>query len=105
MVHLKPGVKLTGIRPELLIALMVFNELYEEFGTVCTITSCVDGVHMPGSKHYVGSGIDFRTKSLPDSITDAATIARRARSALGPDFDIVVEDDHIHCEWDPKTEI
>jgi len=103
---LKPGVRLLGIRPELVVALLIADGLFREAGAECVITSCIDGKHSRGSKHYSGCAFDLRTHSLSNPSATAMTLQVR----LGSDFDVILEDasgpnQHIHVEYDPKEEI
>lgn len=74
-----------------------------------TCTSANDGKHMEGSKHYSDEALDIRiwqmvTKEYPDA-RDAPLVkqaARRLQIKLGEDYDVVVEKDHIHVEYDPE---
>jgi len=63
------------------------------------ITSANDAKHMLGSLHYQDRGWDFRTFTLPRSTTDL--IVKELKELLGPDFDVVLEKDHLHIEYDP----
>lgn len=104
---LKPGVRIFGVRPETLFAMTVADGLFDElFGRgnekgEFVVTACVDGKHMAGSLHYQGLAFDFRTFNL--NVGEYAMLRDRLTSALGPDFDVVHEDDHLHCEYQPKT--
>jgi|APSaa5957512535_1039671.scaffolds.fasta_scaffold10843_6 hypothetical protein len=63
------------------------------------ITSGRDGVHSQTSLHYEGKALDLRTRDLD---TDTVTkYAQALRQCLGDDYDIVIESDHIHVEYDP----
>ena len=64
------------------------------------ITSGTDGVHMEGSKHYTGDALDLRISNIPKDQLQRYIKALKGR--LGPDFDVVLESDHIHVEFDPK---
>lgn len=86
------GVNLSGIRPELVVAMMVARETF--YGL--TVTSVMDGQHMVGSLHYVGCAFDFVHRDMNEF--RAKMLAER----LGPQFDVVFEDDHIHVEFQPK---
>ena len=101
MLFLKAGVRIAGMRPEILLAAVAAERVYEKAGFECTITSCMDGQHMAGSLHYKGSAIDLRTKNVPRAI-ELKQIVDRLKECLGADFDVVVEADHIHVEFDPK---
>ena len=63
------------------------------------VTSGNDSVHMEGSLHYQDRALDFRTRDLTrDEVTQwAGEIERR----LGPDYDVVIESDHLHVEYQP----
>lgn len=91
----KPGVVL----PPVLQLAWVVAEAYAEHGFQCVITSGTDGKHGVNSLHYKGLALDFRTRHLPPGV--AGKIAARCRERLGNDYDIVVEGDHIHGEYDP----
>lgn len=84
------------------------------------VTSGSDGAHKPGSFHYVSRALDVRFLGgdragaiVAPTGVDAAGAwdmqkqlaqewAARLRQVLGPDYDVVVESDHIHVERDPK---
>ena len=57
------------------------------------ITSLRDGNHGEGSLHYDGLAFDIR---FSDNISFG-----EIKAALGPNWDVVYESDHIHCEYDP----
>ena len=63
------------------------------------ITSANDGQHMDGSKHYLDKAWDLRIRNLEAGMIEE--IARMLRVDLGKDWDIVVEKDHLHVEYDP----
>ncbi len=97
---LKKGVKVQGIRPELLIAIMVADGVYTSIGQELVITSLVDGTHSQTSLHYTGCGVDFRTRYFTKEEAEKARndIAGRLTS----DYDVILEEDHIHCEYQPR---
>lgn len=106
---LKPGVRILGVKPELALALVVIESVcYRLFGNAWdpTLTACVDGTHHPSSCHYKGLAFDMRSHDLPAQYH--LEILRQAlQDALGPDFDVILEDagtenEHIHLEFDPK---
>lgn len=98
--ELKHGVKVGGIAPEMVLAAVVAACVFEDAGVDCVITSCKDGAHSPKSLHYDGKALDFRTRDL-DSPELRKEAARSIATALGPEFDVVDEIDHIHVEHDP----
>lgn len=87
------------IKPEMCIAAMIVHAVYEEHGIPCVITSALDGAHMPGSRHYYGLALDFRTRDVPDAVL--AGVVEELRERLGPQYDVVREADHLHVEFDP----
>ena len=97
---IKPGVDISGIRPELVIALMAAGKVYAKRGAELVITSAKDGKHGRGSLHYVGLAVDLRTKHLTNQQKVDITID--LRQALGAQFDVVSEKDHLHVEFQPK---
>lgn len=69
------------------------------------ITSLNDS-HATGL-HPKGKGADLRTWTEDDSGVQIGDVRRRKlvvalRLALGKDFDVIAEPDHIHIEYDPK---
>ena len=101
MLLLKPGVRITGMRPEILLAAVAAERAYQEAGREFMITACVDGKHMAGSLHYSGAAIDVRTRDIQPA--DLQKIVARIKSALGEDFDVLLEADHLHIEFQPKV--
>lgn len=89
--RIKPGVNINGLKPELVIGLIILDSMIK--GGI-TITCGVEGQHMKGSLHYAGMAADIRTP--------ADSMLLLAREALGPQFDLVVEFDHWHLEYQPK---
>jgi hypothetical protein len=108
--RIKPGVDLRGLRPQMVIAALVAERLYATQGADADlmITSGREGTHMSGSLHYVGLAIDIR---LPGSFTGQTSAVAKAKAKtmvadliahLGAQYDVVLEVDHIHIEFDPK---
>lgn len=92
-----------GVQPELILALYVADEVYREAGVEegIVITSMNDATHSETSLHYAGAAADIRIRSLPDSMSPAQT-AKAIKARLTVDFDVVVEADHIHIEYQPR---
>jgi hypothetical protein len=102
MLDIKPGVDLSGLRPEMLVALQVASEVFAQEGHRCTVTSARDGKHNAGSLHYVGLAVDLRTSTAGIERPEARRIVSILRSRLGAQYDVVAEYDHIHIEFQPK---
>lgn len=99
--YIKAGVKLAGIRPEMVIAMYVADTVFQKlFGEELVLTEATGGVHGRGSLHYVGQAIDIRTRDLTKN--DIAKLALEIRERLGEEYDVVIESDHIHIEFQPK---
>jgi len=100
LIILKHGVSTFGIRPELLLALVVVDAVYRKFNHDCVVTSLSDGQHSSNSLHYKGLAFDTRTRQLTAS--QKTELRDMSASALGKDYDVVLESDHLHVEFDPK---
>lgn len=97
---IKPGVRIQGVRPETVLAMVILDGIFALRHAVLTITAVIDGTHSAGSLHYAGMAFDARTRDLPPG--EVQEVATLARAALGADFDVVVEPDHLHIEYQPK---
>ena len=71
---------------------------YEGKNYIMTITSGNDGKHMRDSLHYTDKAIDIRTIDMKYSHINVINL----RKALGKDYDVIREYNHIHLEYDPK---
>lgn len=106
MIAIKPGVRIRGMQPEILLAVVIAREVYDELNQPLTLTSCTDGDHKPGSLHHTGNAVDLRLPGrgeLPQVVKDLSSMAVAALAdRLGAEYDVVLEKDHIHVEYDPK---
>ena len=97
----KADVKIRGIRSELLAGLMVCDDVYRDWATnSMTVTSVVDSRHSETSLHYDGAAADLRTRNV--SPENWASLTAALKEALTDEFDVVLEADHIHLEFQPK---
>ena len=69
-------------------------------GREAIITSAKDRTHSSNSLHYKGLAIDIRTSGL--SGPDQLKLVSALQKALGDSWDVVLEQTHIHIEYDPK---
>ena len=99
-ISIKPGVDISGIQPEMALALPIIATVYAEFGVECVITSSKDGKHGRNSLHYVGFALDFRTRDL--SHDDQLKLQKILCERLQVQFDVVLEKDHLHVEFQPE---
>lgn len=122
------SVDLVGIQPQMLFAAMALQTLLFEHGIArilkaltstshteeldpsvllamlpnTVITAATDGPHSRASLHYSGSALDFRTRDLGLDRHGMESLAKTLRERLGHDFDVVLEETHLHVEWQPK---
>jgi len=94
---IKAGVDISRLRPEIRkklpgIAGLVWYCTKEEI----IVTSTYEGSHSEGSLHYANLAVDIRRKAQDE------TVYWRIKEYLGGDYDVVLEDDHLHVEYDPK---
>jgi hypothetical protein len=101
MMMLKVGVKLERLTPQMVLGHTIIGQAIAEAGFRCVITSGSDGDHMVGSLHYAGNALDYRTRAMTG--VQQAALAKTCRERLGADFDVVLEADHLHVEYDPKS--
>lgn len=97
---IKNGVRIIGINPELVLGLFIADSVYSKFGQELVITSVVDGKHSKYSRHYLGYAADLRIHYFAEDMIEA--VAEALREALGDDFFVLVEKDHIHMSFKPK---
>lgn len=95
---LKDGVKLEGVQWQMFKAAIVAEAVFAKYGSELVITSACDGKHSRNSLHYKGLALDLRTWHVSGREQQVATELQRA---LGDEYDVVAESDHIHLEWDP----
>lgn len=103
MLFLKDSVSIKGIQPEMVLGLVICYSVWELYthGIPFVVTSVSDGNHSPRSLHYRGFAADIRTRDIGPQLS--ASIVTLFKKSLGKDFDVVLESDHIHVEFDPKT--
>jgi hypothetical protein len=95
---LKLGVDISRLEKPIRCILGNIDSLFISItGEESVITSTYEGNHSPSSLHYGNLAVDFR---LPKKKADDLISAIRSR--LSQDYDVVLETDHIHVEYDPK---
>jgi len=102
ILRIKPGVFVSGICPETVLAIQVFYSCYSALDKdgEAVITSCTEGVHGKGSRHFVGFAFDGRTRNL---LEDQKRLLRdMLQESLTKEYDVVLEKTHIHVEYDPE---
>jgi len=102
-VQTKQGVSLEGLGTEILSAVDKAAPILEALNVPLVVTSATEGKHKKGSKHFSGNAIDIRTRQLAPE--NQQKVTAELKDALGTDFDVILEKDHIHIEYDPKKKI
>ena len=97
---LKKGIKVIGIRPELLLALIVADGIYLKKGKELVITSINEGKHSVTSFHYSGNGVDLRTRYF--SRSKQLKVVEELKGNLTADYFVKLESDHIHLQYQPR---
>lgn len=78
----------------------ILRSLFEStFDQDLRITSTTDGKHRRDSKHY-DSPHNAEDYGFPEPFRSFLWLVKKE---LGPDYDLVVEQDHIHLEFDRKS--
>jgi hypothetical protein len=99
---IKKGVILEGMKPPTLYAAGVCDQTWDGMKRIFVMSSGLEGVH-PDKRNIHGNGwaFDIRTRDLPKWQVDSFALMLKHRlDPLG--FDVVVEGNHIHIEYDPK---
>jgi len=98
---LKENVKCLGIKPELLLAVIIAESVFRTYEVEFVITSIADGKHQAtNSKHYSGNAFDVRIKNIPTKET-LDYIIHSLKSNLTKDYRVILESDHIHIDYNP----
>src|SRR5437016_3377670 len=98
IISIKPGVSLKQLNAHTLLAVIVASQIYDKRQESFVITSGDEGSHMQNSLHYKGDAVDIR---LP-VFSDAKEVVQEIYACLGMQYDVILEKDHIHIEFDPK---
>lgn len=95
----KPGAVVNSER-EMIYARNIVADVFRRNSYQLVITSGVDSGHMVGSLHYTGYAEDYRTRDVHP--LDLPRMVAEIRSLLGSAYDVVLEPDHLHVEYDPS---
>lgn len=96
MYRLKDGVSIANLQMVMRPVLMVAGEIWAEQGKdYLLITSGCDGSHSVGSLHPYGLALDLELPTRP------SIAVSELKRQLGRNYDVVLESDHVHIEYDP----
>lgn len=101
MCKVKKGVNINNLCKEIKYCLENIQKAIQKLegkDYIMTITSGNDGVHMKKSLHYENKAIDVRSRDMKYPVGNCLYI----RKALGKNYDVILERDHIHIEYQPK---
>jgi hypothetical protein len=105
MIAIKPGVDVKGVSTEVLLGAVILSEVFWRHGIPTVITSCRDGKHKEGSLHYIGDALDIRLASRFNTTEGIdLKLLMEGRTSLGEQYDLILESDHFHLEFDPKVD-
>ena len=101
----KKGVVAYPLHPAMRKVKVEAGRVWEEYGQKCVITSGLEGEHGDGSLHPFGCALDFRTRFFKKGVP--ATIEKKMRKRLGPDYYVKYEKKrkHIHVGYNKILEI
>ena len=94
---IKAGVSIARLERNTRWGLRVVEDVFAAHKQKMIVTSTDEGNHGAGSLHYANQAFDVR---LFDE--DRAAMSTEIKAGLGKDFDLVLEFDHWHIEYDPK---
>lgn len=95
----KLGVDVRTLSAEAWYAAFIADQVRADYddGEI-TITSTTEGKHsVERSAHYRGDAIDIRIRDMASPVT----FADQLKNALGDDYVVLLERDHIHVHWSP----
>ena len=94
---IKAGVDISRLNRETRRSLAKAAKVLKKYEEELVITSTYEGSHGESSLHYCNDAYDIRKPRdyAPD-------VAEEIREELGPFFDVVLEGDHVHIEFDPQ---
>ena len=95
---IKDGVDVRELRPGIRSAFVQVDRIHKELANQeATITSGTEGRHsVKRSAHYRGDAVDLRVWHV-----DGQEYADKLAEALGDDYVVLFEGDHVHLHWSP----
>lgn len=102
MIKLKDDEVRPGNGFGLLLGIIIVERVFAAFGIYeCVITSLNDSKHSKTSLHYADNAADIRIWNIP-SFVDKEKLMAALRDALNVHYDVILFDDHIHLEFQPR---
>jgi hypothetical protein len=100
-INFKEGVPFTGLKSITYQAIFICAQVFNKKQYPLVITSTTDGEHLEKSFHYTGEAFDIRTRRL--TVVEQTSLfneMKRELKKLSRCFQLVLEKDHIHVEFD-----
>jgi len=94
---IKCGVEISKLKREIRRALTIVEKAYGLYGYELVVTSTYEGNHSAGSLHYSNDAFDVRGVENNNN-----RLVSELKLKLGNDYDVVLEVNHVHIEYDPK---
>ena len=108
---LNPGVRVVGLKPEILLAMLIIDGVYRDLKLPCFIKSVVDGNHSGGefhtSSHYSGTSFDVVIPAAIEFASAATTpdeLLAKIKLHLGTEYftSMNASASHIHISYMPQ---
>ncbi len=96
-VLIKSGVSIERLKRPVRRTLNPLVAIYAKRHLDLIVTSTYEGTHSAASLHYCDEAID-----IDDPPSEKEEMVEDIKKELGPGFDVILEKDHIHIEYDPK---
>ena len=103
IIEFKEGVTPCKLKAITFRAIFVCAEIFNNKNWPLVITSTHEGNHKPYSFHYIGQAFDIRIWRIPK--TFLPKICKKLEEALyklDVNFQVILEDTHIHVELDRR---
>jgi len=94
---LKLGVDISRLNRPIRRTLTPVDKIFSSYNEEAVITSTYESDHVPSSLHYNDDAYDVRRPGK-----HVHEILPAIKDRLGRHYDIVLEAEHIHIEYDPK---
>ena len=98
-IEVKPRVILRGLNKKMLPVFLKAPDIWRKHGKNMVITSGLEGKHCKNSRHFAGMALDLRSLNLDRNAR--SQVRNELAGALGSEYWILMENDHIHVEYNP----
>ena len=100
-------VKISGLKPEMVVANILVNQVFEKYHLDTIITAGTEEfypngkrIHMIDSLHIEGYALDYRSRHIPPGVY--TKLCSDIIGAVGPEFQLIKHEKHLHLEFDPE---